>query len=368
MGLQLTLILTCLFCYKAFALTCSQHTLEQSPGICTQTVGGCAGIRVTLTTEGAGAPPMDLELKSCVAPAECVNGSLNLGLVKIVTNCCNTDLCNNQTVAGQPEQPPNGKRCYTCDGHTCSGNITCQGDENQCISASVPAGGNNMPMKGCATKSMCDGIASLQQKFGIMIMSCCVGNLCNPDPSPSPKPNPSPSPSPSPKPNSSPSPSPKPNSSLKPNPSPNTSPKPNSSLKPSTSPKPNSSLKPNPSPKPNSSLKPSTSPKPNSSLKPSTSPKTNSSLKPSTSPKTNSSLKPNPSTSPKPNSSLKPSPSSKPNSSLKPNPSPSTSPKPSPSTSPKPNPRTSPSPNNGNMVNLSLFLMLGPLLPSFFFH
>ncbi|XP_076874808.1 urokinase plasminogen activator surface receptor-like isoform X5 [Brachyhypopomus gauderio] len=136
MGLQLTLILTCLFCYKAFALTCSQHTLEQSPGICTQTVGGCAGIRVTLTTEGAGAPPMDLELKSCVAPAECVNGSLNLGLVKIVTNCCNTDLCNNQTVAGQPEQPPNGKRCYTCDGHTCSGNITCQGDENQCISAS----------------------------------------------------------------------------------------------------------------------------------------------------------------------------------------------------------------------------------------
>ncbi|XP_076874825.1 urokinase plasminogen activator surface receptor-like [Brachyhypopomus gauderio] len=180
MGLQLTLILTCLFCYKALALKCYQCT---SQGTCPQIdcVGECATVRVTSTMQGGGAPLVDLQLKSCAAPAECINGSLNLGIVKTVlgTKCCKTDLCNSQTVSALPDKPPNGKRCYTCDGHTCSGTITCQGDENQCISTSVDVGGTKTAMKGCATKSFCDGISSLQQSVGMTKMSCCVGNLCN---------------------------------------------------------------------------------------------------------------------------------------------------------------------------------------------
>ncbi|XP_076874821.1 urokinase plasminogen activator surface receptor-like isoform X1 [Brachyhypopomus gauderio] len=183
MGLQLTLILTCLFCYKALALKCYQCTSQQTQGTCPEIdcVGECASVRVTSTMQGAGAPLLDLQLKSCAAPAECINGSLNLGLVKTVldTKCCKTDLCNSQTVSALPEQPPNGKYCYTCDGDSCSRNITCQGDENQCISTSVDVGGTKTAMKGCATKSFCDGISSLQQSVGMTKMSCCVGNLCN---------------------------------------------------------------------------------------------------------------------------------------------------------------------------------------------
>ncbi|XP_076876995.1 urokinase plasminogen activator surface receptor-like [Brachyhypopomus gauderio] len=127
-----------------------------------------------------GAPLVDLQLKSCAAPAECINGSLNLGLVRTVlgTKCCKTDLCNSQTVSALPE-PPNGKRCYTCDGHTCSRTLKCEGDENLCISASANVGGMEVALKGCATKSFCDGISSVQQTISMTKMSCCVGNLCN---------------------------------------------------------------------------------------------------------------------------------------------------------------------------------------------
>ncbi|KAF5885577.1 urokinase plasminogen activator surface receptor-like, partial [Clarias magur] len=76
-------------------------------------------------------------IQTCGAPDLCVNGSLNMGTVKVTTNtkCCSTDLCNTQKLPELPQQPPNGRSCYTCSDSSCSGTVSCTGNETRCINA-----------------------------------------------------------------------------------------------------------------------------------------------------------------------------------------------------------------------------------------
>ncbi|KAI4904708.1 hypothetical protein NFI96_025772, partial [Prochilodus magdalenae] len=81
-----------------------------------------------------GGQQQQVSVKDCAAAADCVSGSLNLGLVKtsLNTKCCSTDLCNNQTLPAWSFGSPNGKKCYTCMNNDCTKILNCDGDEDLC--------------------------------------------------------------------------------------------------------------------------------------------------------------------------------------------------------------------------------------------
>ncbi|KAF4078458.1 hypothetical protein AMELA_G00199360 [Ameiurus melas] len=106
---------------------------------------------------------------------------MNIGMVKIANNtqCCSTPFCNNKTLPVMPQQPTNGKRCYSCSDNDCSQQLQCEGAEDRCITATVTQGHNVMALKGCTTKNICN--MTLLKSHGLVItdVKCCEGNLCN---------------------------------------------------------------------------------------------------------------------------------------------------------------------------------------------
>ncbi|XP_058613455.1 urokinase plasminogen activator surface receptor-like, partial [Onychostoma macrolepis] len=110
-----------------------------------------------------------LKVKSC-APSVCPSGSVNLGIGRVSSVCCNTDLCNAQDAPDLSNNAPNGKKCYYCDGQSCSNTVSCSGSECNSL------GGQPTPVKGCASKSICDAPNLIPTVDGV---SCCEGNLCN---------------------------------------------------------------------------------------------------------------------------------------------------------------------------------------------
>ncbi|XP_062322626.1 urokinase plasminogen activator surface receptor-like isoform X1 [Osmerus eperlanus] len=124
---------------------------------------------------------VDMTVKHCAAPAECLTGSLNLGISRTLLNskCCTTDLCNSQTVPESSSDTPNGKQCYTCNGQDCLNTLNCLGDENSCISTTSDVSGQKVSLKGCASKSLCTGSMSAELPGMSFKLDCCEGNLCN---------------------------------------------------------------------------------------------------------------------------------------------------------------------------------------------
>ncbi|KAL6483682.1 hypothetical protein MHYP_G00085540 [Metynnis hypsauchen] len=139
MKLQLTLVLICVLLPKALTLECNQCIPDMS-GTCTDTQTTCPDrcVSATLLVSAAGVE-QTVSTKDCAAAAECVNGNLNLGVVKrtINTQCCTADLCNSQNPAVLPFGSPNGKKCYTCINNDCRGTASCEGDQDRCISTTV---------------------------------------------------------------------------------------------------------------------------------------------------------------------------------------------------------------------------------------
>ncbi|ROL50089.1 Urokinase plasminogen activator surface receptor [Anabarilius grahami] len=115
------------------------------------------------------------KVKSKDCALACQSGSLNLGYLKTTTSCCNTDECNLQD-APDPSNIPNGRTCYYCDIQSCTNTLICSGTEDHCIQITSTFGGQSTVVKGCASKSLCDGI---EYDLGVASFSCCEGNLCN---------------------------------------------------------------------------------------------------------------------------------------------------------------------------------------------
>uniref|UniRef100_A0A669D7D8 Snake toxin/toxin-like domain-containing protein n=1 Tax=Oreochromis niloticus TaxID=8128 RepID=A0A669D7D8_ORENI len=77
---------------------------------------------------------------------------------------------------------PNGKKCFLCDEIDCTRTLTCNGNEEYCISTSVNVAGQNITAKGCASKLICSNMQPAQMKEFINgEISCCQGDLCNSD-------------------------------------------------------------------------------------------------------------------------------------------------------------------------------------------
>ncbi|XP_058503057.1 urokinase plasminogen activator surface receptor-like [Solea solea] len=180
----LLLIFGTLLLPKAIALKCYEclpglTTCTDTPKDCPSSTH-CAAMRVIAY---AGSSKIsDINMKTCALAEQCVEGSINFGVSKTVlsTKCCTSELCNKQPLPDPPKKNPNGKKCYRCDGKTCTGTLNCEGNEDYCVSSEVDVAGNKMTLKGCASKSLCSSEASAQIAEGIgSKLNCCQGNYCN---------------------------------------------------------------------------------------------------------------------------------------------------------------------------------------------
>ncbi|KAK7153598.1 hypothetical protein R3I94_007095 [Phoxinus phoxinus] len=173
MDLQISVFLLFLLFTAGHSLGC--YECNSQTGSCAdQTVRTCpAGSYWCWSSAGVrqvGGITYKTMSKGCV-PA-CQSWSLNLGYARSITSCCRTDLCNRQ----DPDPVSNGKKCYTCDGKSCSKTLSCSGDEDRCFTGTDNSGGPLVVAKGCASKSICDATTSVEN---VQSISCCKGNLCN---------------------------------------------------------------------------------------------------------------------------------------------------------------------------------------------
>ncbi|XP_037533158.1 urokinase plasminogen activator surface receptor-like [Nematolebias whitei] len=125
---------------------------------------------------------VSVQSKKCASAQECVDGSINLGVLKIVTSsqCCNTSYCNAKDIPEPTSFTENGRRCLSCEGLECGRTLNCAKNEDYCIKSTMKKDGQKLTMKGCASKLMCQDkyIADAQVSTGAEI-SCCQGDYCN---------------------------------------------------------------------------------------------------------------------------------------------------------------------------------------------
>ncbi|XP_073727615.1 urokinase plasminogen activator surface receptor-like [Misgurnus anguillicaudatus] len=175
-----------IFIVLLFTLFAGGHSLKCYQ--CSNDTGSCAGVETTCnatnaicsstTTSTFGNITSTTQSKDCDLIQNCGNGSFNFGDIrlKILTQCCNTDLCNSKDVTDYISNSPNGKQCYYCDWKSCLNKLNCLGNEDYCLTTTSNI--TDKPVtKGCITKSICDSASQGTQ--GFKDFTCCQGNLCN---------------------------------------------------------------------------------------------------------------------------------------------------------------------------------------------
>ncbi|XP_053183516.1 urokinase plasminogen activator surface receptor-like [Scomber japonicus] len=168
---------------KAYTLKC--YDCQPGPsGSCTETTIECplqCGA-MRMSTSAGGSIVSDVTMKSCVPAQQCFDLSINFGMARhIISNkCCTTDLCNKQAAPEPSKSSPNGKKCYYCNGQTCTATLNCEGNEDHCISTSVMAGDQKTTVKGCASKLVCSDATAAQMTGAVGAdIKCCQGDFCN---------------------------------------------------------------------------------------------------------------------------------------------------------------------------------------------
>ncbi|KAJ8343409.1 hypothetical protein SKAU_G00307380 [Synaphobranchus kaupii] len=184
MKLLVTLALACALFSKVYPLECKECIL----GTCLQpTTKPCPASQTKCTSATIelylGPTQTKLSVKSCAAPAECVNGSLNIGITRtsINTQCCDSNFCNDQLPPALPDTSPNGKKCFTCLGDDCTLTLECIGTEDHCVKSTVSAQGREVTVKGCGSQTVCLGSLNSQLKEADLAIDliCCEGDMCN---------------------------------------------------------------------------------------------------------------------------------------------------------------------------------------------
>ncbi|XP_043090240.1 ly6/PLAUR domain-containing protein 6B-like [Puntigrus tetrazona] len=154
-------------CYECLAKSsCANQKVKTCPKGFSKCMSSTAVTQI-------GTMSAKVKAKDCVV--DCVTGSMNLGIIKRSTVCCNTDQCNNRD-APDPSNVPNGKKCYTCEGTNCSKTLSCSGNEDNCFTATASHGEQPLTVKGCVSTSICNAKTIIDD---VQKISCCSGNLCN---------------------------------------------------------------------------------------------------------------------------------------------------------------------------------------------
>ncbi|KAK2872331.1 hypothetical protein QQF64_018079 [Cirrhinus molitorella] len=157
-----------LSCYECMGLKGS--CADQKVKTCPRESSRCLS---TTSVTQTGDATVKIKVQDCAAV--CASESMNLGIIKTSSVCCNTDRCNTQD-APDPKTDSNGKTCYYCDEKSCSNTLRCSGSEDHCITATGSFGDPSVVVKGCASKSICD---TMKPNTYVQSITCCVGNLCN---------------------------------------------------------------------------------------------------------------------------------------------------------------------------------------------
>ncbi|XP_023819780.1 phospholipase A2 inhibitor and Ly6/PLAUR domain-containing protein-like [Oryzias latipes] len=141
---------------KGDTLTCFECTQNNSR--CDAIQRDCpsenhqCGVSRVIVYEG-GSKVRDLNVKGCVLNEECGEGSGNSGYFNISVNtlCCNSNLCNTQSVPEPSKKTPNGRQCFTCDAPACNKTLDCVGNEDYCGFGTVDVGAT-YTINGCISK------------------------------------------------------------------------------------------------------------------------------------------------------------------------------------------------------------------------
>ncbi|XP_021324603.1 urokinase plasminogen activator surface receptor-like [Danio rerio] len=176
MDLQVSVLLLFVTFTSGHSLSCYQ--CDDLMGLCRfQTERTCpSGLSkcesVTVVRQ-LGTTSFTVKAKAC--SADCASGTMNFGISQMSSTCCNSDQCNKKDAPVPSTGTPNGKMCYYCDENNCFNALSYSGREDHCITATGTFAGESVIVKGCASKSICDG-----KKMGAFKnFSCCSGNLCN---------------------------------------------------------------------------------------------------------------------------------------------------------------------------------------------
>ncbi|XP_050949766.1 urokinase plasminogen activator surface receptor-like [Labeo rohita] len=173
MDLQISVFLLFALFATGHSLSCYQCTSLSSS--CDQTT--CtSGLNSCFSATVIDGNSTRVKVKSCSISLGCPTGSVNVGIGRISSYCCSTDLCNAQDAPDPSNNTFSGISCYYCDGQSCSNTVRCSENENRCIKATGSFGSQSQVVKGCVSKSICDAAISIPSLGGV---SCCEGNLCN---------------------------------------------------------------------------------------------------------------------------------------------------------------------------------------------
>ncbi|KAI4880819.1 hypothetical protein NFI96_031835, partial [Prochilodus magdalenae] len=163
----------------------------------------CATLRTSIDVSGFSVATTTVS-RACLEQSFCsqlnatekgISYSTNVGVATFFgfLACCNKDNCNDINIP-DPDNTPNGLKCYTCNSMldtVCNTTVSCVGNQNRCvnntnldlpifgtvvnplipvISPLVPVA--SPPEKGCISKSFCDSTQ-------VTNINCCTGYLCN---------------------------------------------------------------------------------------------------------------------------------------------------------------------------------------------
>ncbi|XP_056142345.1 phospholipase A2 inhibitor and Ly6/PLAUR domain-containing protein-like isoform X2 [Lampris incognitus] len=139
----------------------------------------CGAVRVT-QYQGES-ELLDVNKISCFLPDECQEGSVNYGRGRTVISltCCSADRCNDKHTPKPGVPSANGKKCYVYNDQNITDILSCVGNEDRCVSATVMTEGRKISVKGCASRSMCSGSGSAQMTGVLSDICCCQADLCN---------------------------------------------------------------------------------------------------------------------------------------------------------------------------------------------